>query len=182
MILMMLILIILFLYLFFIKDKKIHVSGVTLSAKDKEKLSKLFRKGFETSLYWNEYKKKSENNTQQNTTNEYRYFFELRFLGLGRLFVLVYSNEDNNSKRYKARRYYLAEGIIKNYNGDNCYDQLIDSDAKRHAEIRNLTTGQGEFYTTGCLLNYGYIINLYKLIAVDLSRQKELDADPKAIK
>ena len=72
MILMMLILIILFLYLFFIKDKKIHVSGVTLSAKDKEKLSKLFRKGFETSVYWNEYKKKVRiihNKTPQTSTD-----------------------------------------------------------------------------------------------------------------
>ena len=150
--------------------------------KTKKNYQNFLEKGLKHHCIGMNIKKKSENNTQQNTTNEYRYFFELRFLGLGRLFVLVYSSEDNNSKRYKARRYYLAEGIIKNYNGDNCYDQLIDSDAKRHAEIRNLTTGQGEFYTTGCLLNYGYIINLYKLIAVDLSRQKELDADPKAIK
>ena len=40
-------------------------------------------------------------------------------------------------------------------------------------EIRKLTTGQGEDYTAGCLLDYGYIKNRYRLIAVDLSRQKE---------
>ena len=57
----------------------------------------------------------------------------------------------------------------------------IDSDTKRYEEIRILTTGQGEDYTTGCLLDYDYIKNHYRLIAVDLSRQKELDADPKAI-
>ena len=57
----------------------------------------------------------------------------------------------------------------------------IDSDTKRYEEIRKLTTGQGEDYTTGCLLDYDYIKNHYRLIAVDLSRQKELDADPKAI-
>ena len=48
-------------------------------------------------------------------------------------------------------------------------------------EIRKLTTGQGEDYTAGCLLDYDYIKNRCRLIAVDLSRQKEQDADPKAI-
>ena len=47
--------------------------------------------------------------------------------------------------------------------------------------MKKLTTGQGEDYTTGCLSYYEYIKNHYRLIAVDLSRQIELDADPKAI-
>ena len=85
----------------------------------------------------------------------------------------------------KAKRYYLPKGIIDNYNviinGKNVYDQLVNSDIKRYEEIRKLTTGQGEDYTTGCLLDYDYIKNHYRLIAVDLSRPKELDADPKAI-
>ena len=65
--------------------------------------------------------------------------------------------------------------------GKNFYDQLTDSDIKRCEEIRKLTTGQGEDHTTGCLLDYDYIKNHYRLITVDLSRQKELDADSKAI-
>ena len=81
-------------------------------------------------------------------------------------YVLVYINEDNNAKMLN----YLPKGIIKNYNviinGENFYDQPIDSDIKRYEEIR---TGQGEDYATGCLLGYGYIKNHYKLIAVDLS-------------
>ena len=47
--------------------------------------------------------------------------------------------------------------------------------------MRKLTTGQPDDYTTGYLLDYEYIKNHYRLIAVDLSRQKELDADPKGI-
>ena len=68
--------------------------------------------------------------------------------------------------------------------GKSFYDQAILSDIKRYEEIRKLTTGQGEYYTTGCLLDFDYIIDYrlyYRLIAVDLSRQKELDADLKAI-
>ena len=75
--------------------------------------------------------------------------------------------------------------MIKNYNVvinvKNFYDQVINLDIKRYKEIRKLTTGQGEYYTIECVLGYGYIKSHYKLIAVDLSRQKELDTDPKAI-
>ena len=66
-------------------------------------------------------------------------------------------------------------------NGKSFYDQGIDSDIKRYEEIRKLTTGQGEDCTTGCLLDYDYIKNHYRLMAVKLSRQKELNTDPKAI-
>ena len=62
------------------------------------------------------------------------------------------------------------------------YDQPIDFDVKWCEEIRKLTTGQGEAYTAECLLDYDYIKIYYRLIAVDLIKQKELDADPKAIK
>ena len=41
--------------------------------------------------------------------------------------------------------------------------------------------GQGDGYTTGCLLNYAYFKDNYRLIAVDLSKQKALDTDPRAI-
>ena len=48
-------------------------------------------------------------------------------------------------------------------------------------EIRKIATGKGDDYTTRCLLDYQYFKDHYQLIAVDLSRQKELDADPRAI-
>ena len=66
-------------------------------------------------------------------------------------------------------------------NRNNFYDKATDSDVKRYEEIRKLTTEQGEDYTTGCLLDYDYIKNHYRLVAVDLSRQKELGSNPKAI-
>ena len=101
------------------------------------------------------------------------------------MFVLVYSIQDDNARRFKARRYYLPKDIIDNYNviinGNIFNDQAIDSDIKRYEKIRILSTGQGEDYTTVFLLDYDNINNDYRLIAVDLSRQKELDANPKAI-
>ena len=56
---------------------------------------------------------KSEN---KNTINKYRNFFESNFVGVKKLFVLICSNQDNNSKKYKATRYDLPKGIIENYN------------------------------------------------------------------
>ena len=96
--------------IFTIKDRK---SYVTVVSKKQSKLSKLFNKGFERSVYWNEYKTKSEN---KNTTNEYRYFLKSNFVGVSRLFVLVYSYRDAKSKIFKTQRYYLSKGINDNYN------------------------------------------------------------------
>ena len=43
------------------------------------------------------------------TTNEYIYFLESNFFGVNRLSVLIYSNQDNNSKKLKAKIYYLQK-------------------------------------------------------------------------
>ena len=50
----------------------------------------------------------------------------------------------------------------------------IDSDIKLYKEIRKSPTGQGKNYIVGCFLDYGYIKNYYRLIVVDLNRQKEM--------
>ena len=99
--------------IFTIKDSKLYVPVVTLSARDNQKLSKLLSKGFERSAYWNEYKTKSETKT---AANEFRYFLISNFVGVNRLFGLVYLNRVDDVKRFKTRRYYLPKGIIKNYN------------------------------------------------------------------
>ena len=46
-------------------------------------------------------------------------------------------------------------------------------------ENRKIAIGQENYYTTGYLLDYNYFKEHYKLIAVDLSKQQKLDADPK---
>ena len=52
---------------------------------------------------------------------------------------------------------------------------------KTYENIRKIATGKGDDYTTGCLLDYAYFKGNYKMIAIDLNRQNELDADPRAI-
>ena len=167
--------------IFTIKNTKLYSLFVTLSEIDNQELLKLLSRSFERSVYWNEYKTKSEN---KNTTNDYIYFLESNFVRVNRLFVLICPNKKNSIKRFKAKKYYLPKGILRNYNiiinGKDFYEQLINSDIKRDEELKK-TTCQGEDYTTECLLNYEYIKNHYMVITVDLSRRKELDFDPKAI-
>ena len=99
--------------IFTIKDTELNVPVATLSARDNEKQSKVFRKIFERSVYWNEYKTKVEN---KNPTSEYRYFLNSNFVGAKRLFELIYLNRGNDVKRFNTRRYHLPRDIIKNYN------------------------------------------------------------------
>ena len=61
------------------------------------------------------------------------------------------------------------------------FDQPINSIIKTYENIRKIAAGQGDDYTTGCLLDYSYFKDHYKLIAIDLSKLKTLDADPRAI-
>ena len=93
--------------------------------------------------------------------------------------IFIYLNEENIAKRYRVQIYYLPRSIIKDYNvtinGKKFYDQPIDCDIKRYKEIRKLITGQSEDYTTGCLLGYNYIQNLYRLMAASLSLQFDTD-------
>ena len=63
----------------------------------------------------------------------------------------------------------------------NFYDQPINDLIKQYDEVRKVSIGYGDDYTTGSLLDYAYFKDNYRLIAVDLSKQKTLDADPRAI-
>ena len=65
--------------------------------------------------------------------------------------------------------------------GKSFFDQPINSNLKTYETIRKFATGQGDDYTTGCLLDYSYVKDHYKMIAIDLSKRQVFDADPRAI-
>ena len=99
------------------------------------------------------------------------------------LFALPSKNEND---RTSHSTYFLPKvKEIKDYNvftdGKNFFNQPINSDLKTYENIRKIATGQGDDYTTGCLLNYSYFKENYRIIAIDLSKQQALDADPRAI-
>ena len=80
---------------------------------------------------------------------------------------------------------FFQEFKIENHNieidGRNFYDQPINDSVKQYDEIRKISTGQGDYYTTGCLLDFACFEKNYRLIVADLSKQKALDADSRAI-
>ena len=66
--------------------------------------------------------------------------------------------------------------------GRNFFDQPANGMSRTYENIRKIATGKGDDYATGCLLDYPYVKENYKMIAIGLSRQNELDTDPRAIK
>ena len=88
-------------------------------------------------------------------------------------------------KEQVMKKYYLPNVEIKDYNvmidGKNVFDQPVKNDKVTYENIRKIAIGQGDDYTTGCLLDYTYFKKYYKIIAIDLNKQQALDADPKAI-
>ena len=171
-------------------DAKLYVQIVTLSAEDNVKLSKLLRKGFKNSIYWNKYKVIDNIVVEIATNNGEKHIRELldsSWQGVKRLFVLAYNNNEGNNQvsvdSYK--KYFLPRVKIENCNiqidGKNFYDQPTNDSIKQYDKIRKISTGQGDDYTTGCLLDFAYFENNYRLIAADLSKQKALDADSRAI-
>ena len=65
--------------------------------------------------------------------------------------------------------------------GRNFFNQPINSMSKTYENIRKIATGKGDDHTTGCMLDYPYFKENYKMIAIDLNRQNELDVDPRSI-
>ena len=172
---------------FKITNTKLYVPIVTLSSKDNVKLVKLLEEGFKRPVYWNEYQTKIETRNLDNN-NLTRFPLDASFQGVRRLFVLVFDNTKNCAKKVERNnhtKYFLPRVNITNCNvlidGRNFYDQPINDMIKQCNKIRKIATGQADDCTTGCLLNYQYIKDHYNLIAIDLSKQKKLDADSRAI-
>ena len=65
--------------------------------------------------------------------------------------------------------------------GKNFFDQPRKDNKVTYENIRKISTGHRDNYTTGCLLDYPYSKDIYKMIAADLSKQQALDADSRAI-
>ena len=108
------------------------------------------------------------------------------YQGVKRLVLAYYNTEGNNQVSIdSSKKYFLPRVKIENYNmeidGRNFYDQLINDSIKQYNEVRKISTGQGDDYTTGYLLDFAYFEKNYRLIAAHLSTQKDLDADSRAI-
>ena len=152
---------------------------MTLSTQENAKLLQQLKSGFKRVINWNKYLSKPELLTQNPNLN---HLVEPSFQGINRLFVLAF---EGDVQRIVHTGYYLPNVEIKDYNiminGENFFDQPIKKNKVTYENIRKIATGQGDDYTTGCLLDYLYFMDTYKMIAVDLSKQQVLDPDPRAI-
>ena len=169
---------------FIINDTKLYVPVVTLSKEDNKDFIEQQNKGFQRSIYWNEYKTKEINENAD--ANVFKYInLDPSFQGVNRLFVMAYNSANGQPTRNGQQKYYLPRIDLEKYNviidGRNFYDNPIESDTEKYRELKKVLIGKGEGYTTGFLLDFNYFDRHYKLVAVDLSKQKELDEDPRAI-
>ena len=169
---------------FIINDTKLYVPVVTLSKEDNKDFVEQQNKGFQGSIYWNEYKTKEIN--EDADANVFKYInLDPSFQGVNRLFVMAYNRANDQPTRNGQRKYYLPRIDLEKYNviidGRNFYDNPIESDIEKYRELKKVMIRKGEDYTAGSLLDFTYFDKHYKLVAVDLSNQKELDADPRAI-
>ena len=169
---------------FIINDTKLYVPVVTLSKEDNKDFIEQQNKGFQRSIYWNEYKTKEINENAD--ANVFKYInLDPSFQGVNRLFVMAYNRANAQPTRNGQQKYYLPRIDLEKYNviidGRNFYDNPIESDIEKYRELKKVMIGKGEDYTTGPLLDFNYFDKHYKLVAVDLSKQKELDADPRAM-
>ena len=155
---------------FEITDAKLYVPIVTLSVEDNAKLSKLLGEGFKISIYWNKYKVVDNTVVSINNANEDKYIRErldASYQGVKRLFVLAYDNTagENQGSINSFKKYFLPRVKMENYNieidGRNFYDQSINDSNKQYDEVRKTSAGQGDDYTTGCLLDFAYFEKKY---------------------
>ena len=164
---------------FEITDTKLYVPIKNLSTQENAKLLQQLKSGFKRVINWNKYLSKPELLRRNPNLN---HLVEPSFQGINILFVLAF---EDDAQRTSHSNYYLSNVEIKDYNiminGENVLDQPIKNNKVTYENIRKIATGQRDDYTTASLLDYPYFMDTYKMIAVDLSKQQALDADPRAI-
>ena len=114
---------------FIINDTKLYVPVVTLLKEDDKDFIEQQDKGFQRSIYWNEYKTKEE--TENADANAVKYInLDPSFQGVNRLFLMAYSRADNNqATRNGQQKYYLPKIDLKN-------DNPIESDIEKYRELK----------------------------------------------
>ena len=131
---------------------------------------KQLESGSKRTISWNKYQPELQRFPQNRYLN---YLIDPSFQGVNRLFILTFKNETDREVHTK---HYLPNAEIKGYHvtidGRKFFDQPIKNDLKTYDDLRKTTTGQGDYYTTGCLLDYNYFKEHYNLIAIVLSKQK----------
>ena len=140
---------------------------VTLSTTDDNNFLEHLKSGFKRAIKWNKYRSEM---TYQNKTNNLNYLIDPTFTKANRLFVLSFENEED---RTFFSKYYVPKVEIKDFSVLIDGNSFFDVSIKNKEKIRSINKNSD--YTTGILLDYEYFSKHYKLIAIDLSKQIELE-------
>ena len=147
---------------FTITDAKLYVPVVTLRTEDNTKLSKSLNEGFKRSIHWNKYKV-----IFKDYNNEYiRERIDASFQGVNKLFFFLMQVVIILLMKNHIEDTFFQEKKPKNYNIEiderNFYDHPINDSIKLYDEVRKISTGNGDDYTTGCLLDFAYFKKIIK--------------------
>ena len=133
---------------------------------------KQLKSGFERTITWSKYRSEMTNQTK---TNHLIYLIDPTFTKVNRLFILSFENEEN---RTSFSKYYVPKVEIKDFNvlidGKSFFDVPVKNKEEAYEKIMSISKNND--YTTGNLLDYEYFSKHYKLIAIDLSKQIELES------
>ena len=146
---------------FAITGTKPNVAVVTLSTNDNAKLLRQLKLGLKRTINWNKYQLKVR---IQLSNPHLDYLIDPRFEGVNKIFVLSFENNDD---RTGHTGYVLTKVEIKDYSimidSKNFFDQPVKSDMKTNDNIEKIGTSKEDDYTTGCLLDYLYFKQHYKI-------------------
>ena len=156
---------------FKIKDTKLYVPLVTLSAENDNKSLEQLKTEFKRTIMWNKYRSEMSSQTKNNNLN---YLIDPAFTKVNRVFVLSFENEDD---RTSFSKYYVLSVDIKDFNvlidGKPFFEILVKNKEEAYEQIIEMR--KNNVYTTGNLLDYEYFLKHYRLIAIDLNKQIELE-------
>ena len=116
-----------------------YVPVVTLSKEDNKNFIEQQNKGFQRSIYWNEYKTKEQ--TEDANANATKYInLDFSFQDVYRLFIMAYNSNDNQFNKDSQQIYYLPINDLNKYNviidGRNFFDNPIESDIEKYRELK----------------------------------------------
>ena len=154
---------------FNITDCKLYVPVFTLQSEYENKLYEELKTGITIDFTWSKYRSQI---IYQTATNNLNYLIDPTFSNVNRLFVLAFPNEEDRSSYFK---YYIPTVEIKDYNvildgQTSFYEVPIRNKKETYKAITELI--ENDNFTTGNSFSYEYFCIHYKLIAIDLSKQK----------
>ena len=148
-----------------------YVPVVTLSAENDNTILEQLKTRFKRTIKWDKYRLEMSNQTKNNSLN---YLIDPTFTNVNRLFVLSFENENN---RISFSKYYVPKVEIKDFNvlidGKPFFEIPVKNKEEAYEQIIEMSKNND--YTTGNLLDYEYFKDHYQLIAIDLSKQIELE-------